>query len=98
MDKRRFSEYTDLHRTDYGTGYKKSLNDFKDVLRDASKYMITTYFKEDVKVIKVQYKKDTYIFLNPDGTQISIEKVHEYIQKDVVLQRILYNIWMGLYR
>ncbi|MBN2156722.1 MAG: hypothetical protein JW776_11835 [Candidatus Lokiarchaeota archaeon] len=37
-------------RDTYGTGYKKTIKDFQDLLRVLSRYKIKSFFKKDVKV------------------------------------------------
>ncbi|MHA1979318.1 MAG: hypothetical protein ACW98I_20625 [Candidatus Hodarchaeales archaeon] len=85
-------------QTEYGTGYRKDLDDLKDVLEDASRSVVKSFFAKDVKIYTVIYTKGNYIFKDLNGQKVSIEKVNQHIQSNVVLQRIFYNLWMGLYR
>jgi hypothetical protein len=85
-------------QTEYGTGYRKNLDDLKDVLEDASENEVKSFFEKDVKIYAVNYTKGNYIFEDLNGQEVSIEKVNQYIQSNVVLQRIFYNLWMGTYR
>ena len=85
-------------QTEYGTGYRKKLKDFKDVLDDASRSVVKSFFEKDVRIYTVIYREGNYIFKDENEQEVSIEKVNQYIQSNVVLQRIFYNLWMGLYR
>ena len=85
-------------QTEYGTGYRKNLDDLKDVLEDASRSVVKSFFEKDVKIFSVIYTKGNYIFKDLNRQEVSIEKVNQHIQSNVVLQRVFYNLWMALYR
>lgn len=90
-------EFEVLSQEEYGTGYTKSLDDFKFILRDASKFIIKAFFKRNVKIFRVEIKDKKYIFKDTDGLERSVEEVYFYIQNDIVLQRMLFDIWMDLW-
>jgi hypothetical protein len=90
--------FEELSPEEYGNGYKLSLDDFKNVLKDASKYMIRAFFRKNIEIYKVEIHKKEYIFRDNDGLERTVEEVHFLIQTDIVLQRKFYDIYSDLYR
>lgn len=90
--------FEELSEEEYGNGYKLSLDDFKNVLKDASKYMIRAFFRKNIDIYKVEIHKKEYIFRDNNGLERTVEEVHFLIQTDIVLQRKFYEIYSDLYR
>ena len=90
------TEFEDMPQEKYGTGYKKSLDEFKYVLRESSKHIIKAFFKRNIKVFSVKIKDKEYIFKDADGLERSFEEIHFYIQNNIVLQRMFFDIWADL--
>ncbi|TFG20331.1 MAG: hypothetical protein EU530_03470 [Promethearchaeota archaeon] len=91
-------EFEELSPDEYGNGYKLSLNEFKYVLRDASKFMIKAFFRKNIDIYNLEIHKKDYVFRDSDGLERTVEEVHYLIQTDIVLQRKFYAIYTDLYR
>jgi len=90
--------YDVLTEKEYGNGYKITLDEFKYVLRDASKYMIRAFFRKNVPIYDIEIKKKEYVFRDNEGVERTEEEVHFLIQTDIILQRKFYDIYSDLYR
>ena len=90
--------FEELTEEEYGKGYKLTLEEFKFVLKDASKYMIRAFFRKNIDIYNVDISKKDYSFKDNEGIERSIEEVHFLIQTDLVLQRKFYDIYADLYR
>ena len=91
-------EFLDLNHPDSGKGYAHSVGHLKDLLEDLTLYNIKKFFNKDVKIIKVSGKKGNFNFKDKKGKKLTLEEVNDILQKDVVFQRWIYNIWMTQYR
>lgn len=91
-------EFEELTPEEYGNGYKLSLDEFKYVLRDASKLMIKAFFRKNIDIFNIEIHKKEYIFRDNDGLERTAEEVHYLIQTNIVLQRKFYDIYSDLYR
>ena len=87
-----------LTEKQYGNGYKISLDEFRFVLKDASKYMIRAFFRKNIDIYTLEITKKGYKFRDNEGIERTVEEVHFLIQTDLVLQRKFYNIYEDLYR
>jgi hypothetical protein len=91
-------EFEELTLEQYGNGYKLSLEEFKYVLRDSSKYMIRAFFRKNIDIYTLEVNKNGYLFRDNEGLERTVEEVHFLIQTDIVLQRKFYDIYADLYR
>ncbi len=91
-------DFEELSPEEYGNGYKLTIDEFKYVLRDASKFMIKAFFRKNIDIYKLEIHKKEYIFRDNDGLERTIEEVHYLIQTDIALQRKFYDIYSDLYR
>ena len=51
-----------LTEKEFGNGYKISLEEFRHVLKDASKYMIRAFFRKNVDIFTVDISKKGLIY------------------------------------
>ncbi len=90
--------FEELTEKEYGNGYKITIDEFKHVLKDASKYMIRAFFRKNVPIYDIEINKKEYIFRDKEKIERTVEEVHFLIQTDIVLQRKFYDIYSDLYR
>ena len=90
--------FEELSEEEYGNGYKITIDEFKHVLKDASKYMIKAFFRKNIDIYSLEIKKKGYVFRDSDGLERTTEEVHYLIQTNIVLQRKFYDIYSDLYR
>ena len=55
-------KFEELSEQEYGNGYKITLDEFKHVLKDASKYMIRAFFRKNIDIYSVEISKTGYTF------------------------------------
>ncbi len=90
--------FEELSETEFGNGYKLSLDEFKHVLKDASKSMIRAFFRKNSDIYSIEINKKGYVFRDNESVEQAVEVVHFAIQNDLVLQRKFYEIYNELYR
>jgi len=86
------ADFEDTHRTDYGVGYTQTFYEFKPVLKDASPEKILQFFHNVEKIYSIETSDKKCKFTNVHKTPMSLERVHQTIQCNVVMQRSLYNM------
>jgi len=94
----KFDEFDDYGKQAEKDGYRRALEEFKDLIKRGDRRKIERFFEKNVAKYGIKYEEGDMNCYDTDGNRVKLEAVHDYIQGDVVLQRDLYNLWMDQFR
>lgn len=91
-------DFKDYGKIAVSNGYARTIEEFKDVLKKGSRKDLTSLFNQKISDYSITFNGENYTIHDIKGKIADIKVIHEYIQKNVIFQRDLYNIWMDTFR